>query len=71
MSNEMLIKGLFIPRTHGGPGLAWLPVVCGCMAGLKQRWRQPMVVKLTLNCLATALVDIPAVSMPIARSLKT
>jgi hypothetical protein len=30
-----------------------------------------MVDKLTLNYLATALVDIPAVSMPIARSLKT
>jgi hypothetical protein len=30
-----------------------------------------MVEKLTLNYLATALVDIPAISMPIARSLKT
>ena len=30
-----------------------------------------MVEKLTLNYLATALVDIPAVSMPIARSIKT
>jgi hypothetical protein len=30
-----------------------------------------MVEKLTLNSLATALVDIPAVSMPIALSLKT
>ena len=30
-----------------------------------------MVEKLALNSLATALVDIPAVSMPIARSLKT
>ncbi len=30
-----------------------------------------MVEKLTLNSQATALVDIPAVSMPIARSLKT
>jgi hypothetical protein len=28
-----------------------------------------MVEKLTLHSLATALVDIPAVSMPIARSL--
>jgi hypothetical protein len=27
--------------------------------------------KLTLNSLATALVDMPAVSMPIAPSLKT
>ncbi len=30
-----------------------------------------MVEKLTLISQATALVDIPAVSMPIARSLKT
>ncbi len=30
-----------------------------------------MVEKLTFNSQATALVDIPAVSMPIARSLKT
>ena len=38
---------------------------------LKQCWRQFMVEKLTLNYRSTALVDIPAVSMPIARSLKT
>ncbi len=30
-----------------------------------------MIEKLTLYSRATALVDIPAVSMPIARSLKT
>ncbi len=30
-----------------------------------------MVEKLTFNSRVTALVDIPAVSMPIARSLKT
>jgi hypothetical protein len=30
-----------------------------------------MVEKLTVNSLATALVDIPAISMPIAHSLKT
>jgi hypothetical protein len=30
-----------------------------------------MVEKLTLNSVATAVVDIPAVSMPIACSLKT
>jgi hypothetical protein len=30
-----------------------------------------MVGKLTLNSLATALVNIPAVSMPFTRSLKT
>ncbi len=37
---------------------------------LKSLWRQLMVEKLTFNSRATALVDIPAVSMPIARSLK-
>ena len=30
-----------------------------------------MVEKLTVNYLATALVDIPAVSMPIGHTLKT
>ena len=30
-----------------------------------------MVEKLTFNYLATALVEIPAVSLPIARSLNT
>jgi hypothetical protein len=30
-----------------------------------------MVEKLTLHSLATALVDVPAVSMPIGHSLKT
>ena len=30
-----------------------------------------MVDQLTFNSLTTALVDIPAVSMPIARNLKT
>ncbi len=34
-------------------------------------WRRLMVEKWTLNSRATALVDIPVVSMPITRSLKT
>ena len=38
---------------------------------LKWRWRRLVAEKFTLNYLATALVDIPAVSMPIACSLKT
>ncbi len=38
---------------------------------LKCLWRRLMVEKLTFNSRATALVDIPAVSMPIAHSLKT
>jgi hypothetical protein len=37
---------------------------------LKLCWRQFMVEELTLNSLATSLVDISAFSMPIARSLK-
>ncbi len=57
----------------GGPGLVWFPVVCGLDVqpySLKRLWRRLMVDKLTFNSQATALVDIPAVSMPIARSLK-
>ncbi len=38
---------------------------------LKRLWKWFMVEKWTFNSQATALVDIPAVSMPIARSLKT
>ncbi len=38
---------------------------------LKRLWRRLMVEKLTFNSRATALVEIPAVSMPIACSLKT
>uniref|UniRef100_A0A673LF04 F-box/LRR-repeat protein 15-like leucin rich repeat domain-containing protein n=1 Tax=Sinocyclocheilus rhinocerous TaxID=307959 RepID=A0A673LF04_9TELE len=38
---------------------------------LTRLWRWLMVEKLTFISRATALVDIPAVSMPIARSLKT
>ncbi len=38
---------------------------------LKRLWRWLMVEKWTFNSWATALVDIPAVSMAIARSLKT
>ncbi len=38
---------------------------------LKRLWRRLMVEKWTFSSRATALVDIPAVSMSIARSLKT
>ncbi len=38
---------------------------------LKRLWRRLMVEKLTFSSRATALLDIPAVSMPIACSLKT
>ncbi len=67
----------------GGPGLVWIHVVCGCEAGwmycqilwnalkLQKRLKlQFMVDKWTFNSQATALVDILAISMPIARYLK-
>ena len=38
---------------------------------LKRHWRRLMVEETTFNSLATSLVDILEVSMPIARSLKT
>ncbi len=46
----------------------WLDVLPN---SLKRLWRQLMVEKGTFDSRSTALVDIPAVSMPIARSLKT
>ncbi len=46
----------------------WLDVL---PSSLKRLWRRLMVEKWTLDSRATALVDIPAVRMPIARSLKT
>ncbi len=42
----------------------------GLPNSLKRLWRRLMVEKWTFNSQATALVDIPVVSMPIARSLK-
>jgi hypothetical protein len=38
---------------------------------LKRCWRWLMVEKLTSNDLSTALVDIPAISIPMVRSFKT
>jgi hypothetical protein len=38
---------------------------------LKLHWRRLIIDKLTFNYLETALVDIHAVGIPIARSLKT
>ncbi len=59
----------------GGPVLVLLNVVCGCEASWMycqiRLWRRLMVEKWTLNSRAKALVYIPAVSMPIPRSLKT
>jgi hypothetical protein len=43
----------------------------GLPNSLKRRWKRLMVEKWTFSYLVTALVDIPAVSMPIVRSLKT
>ncbi len=60
----------------GGPGLVWLQVVCGCEAGwllpnyLKCLWRRLMVENRKFNSRSKALLDIPAVNMPIACSLK-
>jgi hypothetical protein len=54
---------------------SWAGVVTHCErldvlpSSLKWHWRQLMVEKITLGYLQTALVDIPAVSMPIACSL--
>jgi hypothetical protein len=56
----------------GGPGLAWLHMMCGYEAGwdiLPNSLKQ--VEKLTFSYLATAVVDIPAVSMTIVHYLKT
>ena len=58
----------------GWCGYTWSAVVrpVGCTAKLSKRlWRQLMVEKWTFNSQATALVYIPTVSMPTARSLKT
>ncbi len=58
----------------GGPGLVWLHVVWSVVVrpnSLKRLWRRLMVEKWTSNSWATALVDIPAVRMPIACSFKT
>ncbi len=64
----------------GGPRLLWLHEVCSydglCIMldimpnSLKRLWRRLMLEKLTFNSWATALVGIPAVSMPITHSLK-
>ena len=52
--------------------LGWVVRLFGCTAKFsKMMWRWLMVEKLTFKYLATSLVDIPAVSMRMAHSLKT
>jgi len=50
----------------GGPGLVWVHMMWGRLdvltISLKRLWRRLMVEKWTFNSMATALVDIPAVS---------
>ena len=53
----------------GGPGLVWIHVVWGWLDVCQIVWNT--FGDGLLNSWATALVDIPAVSMPIAQSLKT
>lgn len=47
-----------------------LPLVCGCEAGWMHLRSWPMMEKRTLSSQATALVHIPAVSMPVTHSLR-
>ena len=57
----------------GGPGLAWLQVVrpFGHTAKFSKMKLEAAYGKLTFKSLATALVDMPVVCMPIAQALKT
>ena len=74
-------KGLYYRQNYssvssGGWFQSWRGYTLWCQLDilpkpLKWRWRQFMVEKWTLNSLATALVDIPAVSMTIAHSVNT
>lgn len=55
-----------------GPGLMWLHIVLDVLPNsLKRLRRQFMVEKSTFYSRATAMVDFPAVSMPILHTLKT
>ncbi len=57
----------------GSCGYTWSAIVWQLDVlpnSLKRLWRWLMAEKLTFNSRSTALVDILAVSMPIARSLK-
>ncbi len=61
----------------GGPELVWLHVVCGCEpVGCTAKFSKTPLERaygreINIHFTGNSLVDIPAVSMPIARSLKT
>jgi hypothetical protein len=72
---HQLSRSLFSDDPVGEEVLPWLHVVCrpvGRTAKFSKRhWKRLMVEKWALNYLGTTLLVIPAVSIPIARSLKT
>ncbi len=73
-SQTILDVRMLYVEVLGWCGYTWSAVVrsVGCTAKFSETpWRWLMVEKLLFNSWATALVDIPAVSMPIACSLKT
>ena len=71
LQTEIILSTPLDVKVLGWRGYAWSAVVMPVGRTTKFSNMTSEVEKLTLNSLATALVDIPAVSMPIAHSLKT